>query len=75
MTTSADWYAELGRRIRAARIAIGMKSQDLASRVGIQPAKMSAIERGRRSKTITIEEFVLVRKALGAHIPLPPALW
>jgi Zn-dependent peptidase ImmA (M78 family)/DNA-binding XRE family transcriptional regulator len=52
----------LGRRIRALREQAGMQSQELASRLGIDPSAMSNIERGRRS--VKTGELMKIAEAL-----------
>lgn len=52
----------LGARIRALREQTGMQSQELASRLGIDPSAMSNIERGRRS--VKTGELMKIAEAL-----------
>ncbi len=52
----------LGARIRALREKAGMQSQELASRLGIDPSAMSNIERGRRS--VKTSELMKIAEAL-----------
>jgi Zn-dependent peptidase ImmA (M78 family)/transcriptional regulator with XRE-family HTH domain len=52
----------LGTRIRTLREQVGMQSQELAVRVGIDPSAMSNIERGRRS--VKTGELVKIAEAL-----------
>jgi Zn-dependent peptidase ImmA (M78 family)/DNA-binding XRE family transcriptional regulator len=52
----------LGARIRALREQAGMQSQELASRLGIDPSAMSNIERGRRS--VKTGELMKIAEAL-----------
>ena len=52
----------LGARIRALREQVGMQSQELAARVGIDPSAMSNIERGKRS--VKTQELIQIAEAL-----------
>jgi transcriptional regulator with XRE-family HTH domain len=52
----------LGERIRALREQAGLQSQELASRLGIDPSAMSNIERGRRS--VKTDELMKIAEAL-----------
>lgn len=52
----------LGARIRTLRERAGMQSQELASRLGIDPSAMSNIERGRRS--VKTGELMKIAEAL-----------
>ena len=40
-------YVAIGRRIKNYRLACGMIQAELAEKLGVQPAQISAIERGR----------------------------
>jgi Zn-dependent peptidase ImmA (M78 family)/DNA-binding XRE family transcriptional regulator len=52
----------LSARIRALREQAGMQSQELASRLGIDPSAMSNIERGRRA--VKTDELVKIAEVL-----------
>lgn len=53
---------EIGRRIRAARHASGMRQDDLAHSAGIERAYMGRIERG--DTNITVETLYRIADAL-----------
>jgi Zn-dependent peptidase ImmA (M78 family)/transcriptional regulator with XRE-family HTH domain len=73
----------LGARVRALRERAGVKSQDLARALGIDPSAMSNIESGKRS--VKTDELTRIAGALGvsplaildesslvAHLPVAP---
>jgi Zn-dependent peptidase ImmA (M78 family)/transcriptional regulator with XRE-family HTH domain len=54
--------AEVGARIRRLRLAAGLKAQDLADRIGIDPTALSKLENGKRS--LKTPEFARLAEAL-----------
>lgn len=59
---------EFGQRIKQRREEIGMSQQELATRLGIDQAKVSLLERGAR-KIDALKELPLLSKALKCSIP------
>jgi transcriptional regulator with XRE-family HTH domain len=59
----------IGEELREARIQAGLTQRELSAIVGISPAEISRIERGR-SPHIAYETLVLLGSALGLDIPL-----
>lgn len=53
----------VGARVRTLRERVGMKSQDLAKAVGVDPSAMSNIESGKRA--IKTDELTRIAQALG----------
>lgn len=60
--TVAEWEADVGRQIRAARVARGLDQAHLAALANVSPATLSNLERGRGS---TLKTVVAVARALG----------
>lgn len=58
----AEWEAEVGRQIRAARVASGLDQATLASLANISLATLSNLERGKGS---TLKTLVAVVRGLG----------
>lgn len=61
--------AELGRRLQAQRLAIGLSQSELAQRAGISASTVKLIEAHGRS---TLENFVRAVMALGLADQLQP---
>lgn len=59
----ASTNASVGARVRTLRERVGMKSQDLAKAVGVDPSAMSNIESGKRG--VKTDELSRIAKALG----------
>lgn len=68
-----EFYGELGRRIRAAREAVGVTQEELALRVELSRASVANIERGHQR--VALHKFVELALALGVEplrlLPLP----
>lgn len=60
--TAVATDTSIGARVRTLREAVGIKSQDLAAIVGIDPSAMSNIERGKRS--VKTNELARIAAAL-----------
>jgi Zn-dependent peptidase ImmA (M78 family)/transcriptional regulator with XRE-family HTH domain len=58
-----DLAAGIGARIRTLRERSGIQSQELASKLGMDPSAMSNIERGKRA--VKTEELAAIAAALG----------
>lgn len=54
----ADSAKRIGRTVRTLRVQRGMTQAQLAERVGISPAYMSLIERGKRNAELDILERI-----------------
>jgi transcriptional regulator with XRE-family HTH domain len=52
----------VARELRAARIAAGMTTRELAEHIGCTELRLSAIERAERS--VSIEELILIARVL-----------
>ncbi len=63
MVVLVESAASLGARIRALRERVGIQSQVLAGKLGIDPSAMSNIERGKRA--VKTEELASIAAALG----------
>ena len=61
--TCVDEAAALGARIRALRERVGIQSQLVAGRLGIDPSAMSNIERGKRA--VKSDELAIIASVLG----------
>lgn len=61
-----DWGAVLGERLRGVRRSRGLSLRELARRLEVSPATMSAIENGRTS--ITAVRLARVAEVLGAGV-------
>ena len=60
--TVAEWEAELGRQVRAARVARGLDQAGLAAQANVSLATISNLERGKGS---TLKTLVAVARPLG----------
>ena len=60
--TIEEWEAEIGRQVRAARVAGGLDQAHLASLANVSLATMSNLERGKGS---TLKTLIAVARALG----------
>ena len=57
---------ELGRRIRAARTALGFSQEDLAHESAIDRSYIGGVERGERNLTFTV--LCKIAAALRSHV-------
>ncbi|HEY3924097.1 MAG TPA: helix-turn-helix transcriptional regulator [Acidothermaceae bacterium] len=60
--TVGEWEVQLGRQVRAARVARGIDQVALAARANVSLATLSNLERGKGS---TLKTLVAVARALG----------
>ncbi len=60
--TVEEWEADVGRQIRAARVARGLDQARLAALANVSLATLSNLERGKGS---TLKTVVAVARALG----------
>ncbi len=66
---------ELGERIRAERIAAGVKQRELADRAAVSVDSVSSLENGRPVSTATLQRVLRAlghADALGNLLPPPP---
>ena len=76
MRTASELEAELGRSIRARRIAAGLSQAELADRANVSVGALHHLERGKGASTRTLTRAL---QALGAEswidqlAPPPPA--
>jgi Helix-turn-helix. len=60
--TVEEWETQVGRQVRAARVAGGLDQEQLASLANVSPATLSNLERGKGS---TLKTVIAVARALG----------
>lgn len=58
--------ASIGGRVRAARTQAGLTLEELSSQIGVSPATLSLIERGRVS--VTVERIAKLAEVLGLEL-------
>lgn len=58
-----DVRAEVGERIRRARLAAGVSQEELSFRAGLHRTYISDVERGNRN--VTVKTLVAIARALG----------
>ena len=56
----------VARELRAARLAAGLTTTELAARVGCTAARIAAIERAQGG--VSIEEFIQIARALQVNL-------
>ncbi|QVW35342.1 helix-turn-helix transcriptional regulator [Geobacter sulfurreducens] len=60
----ADFYTELGARIRSKREALGLNQRELAAKLGVQPPAITMYEHGKRSPSL--ELFFKLAQEIGS---------
>lgn len=59
----ADFFTELGARIKSKREALGMNQRELAEKLGVQPPSITMYENAKRSPSLDL--FFRLAKELG----------
>ncbi|HLD90208.1 MAG TPA: helix-turn-helix transcriptional regulator [Patescibacteria group bacterium] len=60
-------YVQVGRRLKEARVRLGLKQEDVAARAGVSQPTVSDLERGVR-EGIAFRSLAAVAEAVGVSV-------